>query len=179
MSAKLTEQYYLKYKDIYNVILHNSTEKNKTIIRDFKNQWKKADLLIYSPSVESGVDFDEDWFDIQYGLIQDGSTTAAGYSQMLHRVRKLKDTNTLIYIGKTKYNASSFLYYPASLEEHFFKHYRTESGLGNIQLHNKCEELNKINYLLNDFIRVLNNKHYTHEFLEEKKYETPKNKITL
>jgi hypothetical protein len=173
MSAKLTEQYYLKYKDIYNVILHNSIEKNKTIIRDFKNQWKKADLLIYSPSVESGVDFDEDWFDIQYGLIQDGSTTAAGYSQMLHRVRKLKDTNTLIYIGKTKYNASSFLYYPASLEEHFFKHYRTESGLGNIQLHNKCEELNKINYLLNDFIRVLNNKHYTHEFLEEKKYETP------
>ena len=42
-----------------------------------------------------------------------------------------------------------------------------KTGLGNIQKYNKCEELNTKDYLLNDFINIIERKGYEWEFLKE------------
>jgi len=66
---------------------------------DFKNvlaTWSQCDILIYSPTCESGVNFDMDYFDKMYGILSDLSTTPRSYFQMLSRVRRLKHNDILI-----------------------------------------------------------------------------------
>jgi hypothetical protein len=65
---------------------------------DFKNvieSWSKADILIYSPTCESGVNFDKEHFDKIYGVFSK-STSSRQYFQMLSRVRKIKDDKIMI-----------------------------------------------------------------------------------
>ena len=45
--------------------------------------------------------------------------------------------------------------------------YITKSGLGIIQKYNKCEELNKKHYLLNDFVNIIEIKGYEWEILKD------------
>jgi len=59
MTAAETNKYYEKYNQKYKVIIHNSVIKNKEILSDVNNEWNKCQLLIYSPSVEAGIDFNK------------------------------------------------------------------------------------------------------------------------
>ena len=101
--------------------------------------------------------------------MSNNSTSARAFSQMIHRVRNLKDDNILIYIGDLYYSENTILYYANSLEKNLLEHYDTKSGLGNIQKYNKVEELNTKNFLLNDFINIIERKEYEWEMLEEQK----------
>jgi hypothetical protein len=158
----------------YKVIIHNGIEKNNKILRDYKNEWNKCDILLYSPTIEAGVDFDKEYFDCCYGYMSSNSTSARAFSQMLHRVRNFKDDNVLIYIGNLFYSENVVLYYPECLEHNLLESYETKSGLGNIQKYNKCEELNTRDYLLNDFINVIERKGYEWEILKKPKKQTTK-----
>ena len=75
----------------------------------------------------------------------------------------------MIYIGNLNYNTNDFLYYPKTIDNYHFKNYDTEKGLENIQLHNKVEELNTINFVVSDFIRIIQRKGYTFKFLDKRK----------
>ena len=169
MLCNPTQEYKKKYDDMgYKVIIHNGIEKNNKILRDYKNEWNKCDILLYSPTIEAGVDFDKEYFDCCYGFMSNNSTSARAFSQMLHRVRNFKDDNVLIYIGNLFYSENVILHYPDSLNKNFLESYDTKTGIGNIQKYNKCEELNTRDYLLNDFINIIERKGYEWEILTQK-----------
>jgi hypothetical protein len=172
MRCNKTMEYKQKYSDLnYNVICHNGIEKNNAILKDFKNKWGNADLLMYSPTIEAGVDYDNEHFNCCMGFMSNGSTSARAFSQMLHRVRHTTENEILIFIGTLKYDKNAMLYYADSLEKNLLENYDTKSGLGNIQKYNKVEELNSTNFLLNDFINIIERKGYEWEILEQEKNE--------
>ena len=78
----------------------------------------------------------------------------------------------MIYIGNLNYHEKDFLYYPKIIDNYYFQNYDTIKGLENIQLHNKVEELNTINYVVSDFIRIIQRKGYRFKFLEKKTKST-------
>ena len=108
------------------------------------------------------------------GYMSNNSTSARAFSQMIHRVRNLKDDIILIYIGDLYYSENTILYYPECLENNLLESYDTKSGLGNIQKYNKCEELNTKHYLLNDFVNIIERKGYEWEILKDKAKKSEK-----
>lgn len=86
------------YKPDKKVLVYtgNSSDNTKNDLKDCINKWKEADVLIYSPTIEAGVNFDLDHFDKMYGIICGQSTSPRAFLQMLARIRKLKDTNITI-----------------------------------------------------------------------------------
>jgi len=163
MLASDTLKYQQMFKD-YNVLVHSGTEKNKQKLINYKKEWLSTDILIYSPTIEAGVDFDISHFDACFGTMSDRSTSARAFSQMLHRVRNFTEDTIYLHIGNLNYNELDFLYYPITIKNHYFKNYDTSCGLANIQLHNKVEEMNSKNYIISDFIRIIKRKGYTFEF---------------
>ena len=68
----------------------STDDKGKLDLLDVITNWTNADLLLYSPTIESGVNFDKEHFDKIYGVICGGSTSQRAFIQMLSRVRKIK-----------------------------------------------------------------------------------------
>jgi hypothetical protein len=66
-------------------------------IKNIAAAWK-VDVLIYSPTITSGVSFKEKHFDRVYGFFRAGSAPAAECDQMLGRVRDIADGVGVIYI---------------------------------------------------------------------------------
>jgi len=89
----LTEKYPKKTILSYTGSSADSTKK------DFNNVdeiWATADVLIYSPTCEAGVNFDKKHFQKMYGILTDGSTTPRGFLQMCARIRKLENNEILL-----------------------------------------------------------------------------------
>lgn len=62
----------------------------KRALRDVNKLWCTARLVMYSPTVEAGVDFNLEYFDRMFVFTCQGSTTPLGLMQMTGRVRTLK-----------------------------------------------------------------------------------------
>ena len=63
MLCNPTQEYKKKYSDLnYKVICHNGIEKNNDILKDFKTKWGTCNLLIYSQTIEAGVDYNKEYF---------------------------------------------------------------------------------------------------------------------
>jgi hypothetical protein len=161
MLCNPTQKYKNIYTDLnYRVICHNGIEKNNDILKYFKNEWPNCDLLIYSPTIEAGVDYDKENFNCCMGYMSINSTSAKAFCQMLHRVRNFKDEEVLIYIGDLSYSENTILHFPDCLEQDLIENYDTKKGLGNIQKYNKCKALNTKHFLLNDFVNIIERKGY-------------------
>jgi len=104
----------------YIVVCHNGIEKNNEQLRKYKEEWMKANLSIYSPTIEAGVDFDMKHFHKLYGYMSDSSTSARAFSQMLHRVRQFESDEVLIYIGNLFYSENIILNYVENLDKNLF-----------------------------------------------------------
>ena len=74
---------------------------------DVNNIWNKCDVLIYSPTIEAGVNFDVPYFDKIFGILADMSTSQRSFIQMLNRVRKLTD-NEIIINNSDSHNKAIF-----------------------------------------------------------------------
>lgn len=61
----------------------------KETLDDVNKSWKEYDVIIYSPTIQSGVSFEEEHFDECYGVFNNLTNTYSDCSQMLHRVRSL------------------------------------------------------------------------------------------
>ena len=58
-----TQEYKKIYTDLnYKVICHNGIEKNDNVLKNYKNECSKCDILLYSPIIEAGVDYDKEYF---------------------------------------------------------------------------------------------------------------------
>ena len=82
-------------------------------------------FLPCSPTIEAGVGYDKEYFNTCMGYMPNNSTSSRAFSQMLHRVRNLKDEyperdlklprtadTILIYIGDLYYSEIIFLLAP-------------------------------------------------------------------
>ena len=78
---------------IYTSFTHDS-EKMK--LDDVNNIWDKCDVLIYSPTIEAGVNFDKPHFNKIFGILSDMSTSQRSFIQMLNRVRKITDNEIIL-----------------------------------------------------------------------------------
>ena len=101
MSSKKAKE----YKDLINekfkdkqllIYTGKSDDKCKDDLKNVLELWSKTDVLIYSPYIEAGVNFDLEYFDKIYGIICNKSTSPRGFMQMIARIRKIKDTNIKI-----------------------------------------------------------------------------------
>lgn len=175
MTKTESEKYFNKYKSIYNVIIHNSIEKNKDILKKVNEKWGQCDLLIYSPTVESGVDFNiVDYFDKCYSTISNMSTSYRAFFQMLNRVRYYKDDNINILIPH------NIIWKPLAVlvkfdEMRIHKWQNVElTNLTNILIHNDVEKFNSKKYLIASIIMTLKNKGHTFEYLGDRPQKRPK-----
>lgn len=77
-----------------------SSDNTKDDLKEVNKNWSDCDVLIYSPTIESGVNFDMKHFKKLYGIICLGSTTQRAFCQMLSRVRKFEeDTITILNVN--------------------------------------------------------------------------------
>lgn len=112
MSSKLAIEFYERYSKKYKTVIHcaRSDDQNKQKLMNVKKFWKQFQVVIYSPSIESGVNFDISHFDKIYGVLSSKSTSPRGLMQMLARVRKIKDRNIMIYLNNIPFKEKGNFY---------------------------------------------------------------------
>ena len=86
-----------KYPNL-NILLYTSFtgDEEKMKLDDVNNIWDKCDVLIYSPTIEAGVNFDKPHFNKIFGILSDMSTSQRSFIQMLNRVRKITDNEIIL-----------------------------------------------------------------------------------
>jgi hypothetical protein len=181
MSADMANKYYELYNKDYKVLVHSSMTDDELkqklqIVNEF---WTQYDLVICSPSVESGVDFNVEYFEKMYVILSDGSTHQRGLNQMTNRVRKLKNLHVNCYLNGLPYAEKANLYTLDEAEVMFKKYITldkftvTEDGnLENntknfncINKYNYLETLNKNkSYFVPYLLKLLKQKHQTWTF---------------
>jgi hypothetical protein len=169
MTKTETEKYYNLYKDKYKVIIHNSIEKNKNILLNVNEEWAKCDILIYSPTVESGVDFNiKNYFDKCYATISNASTSYRAFFQMLNRVRYYKTNiiNVLVPFNiPWNWNVQMITFDDMKLNK--WNNIET-TNLSTILIHNDVERFNTQKYLIASILQTLKNKGHTYEYLKDR-----------
>jgi hypothetical protein len=124
---KLNKQ--IKKKDI-NSIMHTSgtDDKLKTKLEDVNSFWIKYQVVLYSPCIESGIDFNEDHFDKIYCIVKNGFMTCSqrSFLQMVGRIRHVRDNNILCY-----YNGPKILNAPMYTYDDILSYFRYYESLNN------------------------------------------------
>ena len=75
-----------------------SDDSLKNNLKDVNTYWQQFQCVLYSPSIEAGVDFSAVHFDKLYSVISARSCSPRSFLQMTGRVRTLKDNNVLTLI---------------------------------------------------------------------------------
>ena len=101
MSSTECKYFHDKIKNInpeLNVLIYtgSSSDANKEDLKNVLEIWGKCDVLLYSPTIEAGVNFDLPHFDKMYAIICSKSTTPRAFLQMLARVRKTTDNHIMV-----------------------------------------------------------------------------------
>lgn len=92
-STAFKKRYPDKIIGIYTGKTSDSIKKHLEKVND---EWLLCDIVIYTPTIEAGVNFDIVHFNNIFGIISDGSCSQRAYFQMLARVRKITDSNIII-----------------------------------------------------------------------------------
>src|SRR5208282_4157960 len=177
LSAKLAER-NVKY------LMHTShtDDKLKSKLENVNKHWSKYNVILYSPCIESGVDFNVDHFDKIYCVLKNGQCTCSqrSFLQMVGRIRKVRNKNIrCLYTGPINIDSPIYTYDDVLS---YFRHYETMNGKKILQniiyeeviegdmvklkrktseislydsicIHNEVEQLNKHQYI---FMTVLN-----------------------
>lgn len=141
MSASALESIVVTLKkNKINYIMHSSKTDDilKNELEDVNSFWIKYQCVLYSPTIESGIDFNQKYFDKIYAIIKPGQLTTSqrGFLQMIGRIRFVVNSKILCYYGgpikSDKSNKSSiplnsriYLYNDVL---NYFQHYETLNG---------------------------------------------------
>lgn len=168
MSANACNSIKEMFKN-YNICIHTGIEKNIKILRNYMEEWSKCDLLIYSPTIEAGVDFNMEYFDKCYGLVCKNSTKARPYLQMLSRVRNFKEnTIKILMLGIPNFIENALIYRKEEIESIKYSEYNEEDETFiNIMLENETEEINSNVFLITELTRLLKLKGHTYEYIPD------------
>jgi len=104
LKATLTSKFPDKTILLY---IADTDDKEKHNITNILENWSKADVVIYSPTIEAGVSFDKQHFDRLYGYLSDNSCSQLAFFQMMSRVRKFNNNDFYIYINEIILNKNS------------------------------------------------------------------------
>lgn len=121
MSSTEAEDYYNKMVSMkVKVILHTSktNDQLKEELKDVNKLWSQYNVLIYSPTIESGVDMNLEHFDRIFVVLSACSTSPRGLLQMCARVRKIKHKNIYLYTNKLPYKEKASFYTFAETEDY-------------------------------------------------------------
>lgn len=113
MSSEKALFYHNMFKDKYDVLLHysKSDDSLKQKLTEVNKLWSKYEMVIITPTVEAGVDFNvSDHFDKLYVILSTGSTSQRGLLQMCNRVRSLKSTDVNVFLNGLNYRTNANLY---------------------------------------------------------------------
>lgn len=168
MSSKECEIIREKYEDKYKVVIHNGIQKNKKLLLDVNKYWKKCDILVYSPTVESGVDFTQVHFDMCFGLLSSESTSYRAFLQMMNRVRNFKDNNINVYTGTLSFKEYDAIFTYNDVEAELYSD-MDKTPLIKVLIHNKVEENNTRTYFMPCLLELIKNKGHTFEYIETKR----------
>lgn len=194
MSESQANMYYLRYSEQYRTIKYTSKTNDGDIalLADVKAIWGSQQLVIYTPCIEAGVDYDIEHFDKIYVTLSGGSTSQRGLMQMIGRVRKLKDYTVETFlkdIPAYKFAAQKDVYTFEEIKA-FYRtltdKQQTTYGLVDevlvvkqteefnlfdvIQMYNEVEKKNKTPVcFLPLLIRIITRKGNTYEIVEEVK----------
>jgi len=99
LSMSTANEYHEKYKGIVKAILHcsKSDDELKEKLQDVNELWAQYQLVIFTPCIESGLNFDCEHFDKIYVVLCQHSTSQRSTMQMIARIRQLRDSNVQIY----------------------------------------------------------------------------------
>lgn len=187
MSSSIATYFQNKYKDQYKTVLHcaKSDDANKEMLKDVNEFWIKYELVIYSPSIESGVNMDREHFDQIFVILSSKSTSPRGLMQMMSRVRKVKDNNVLIYLNNLPFKEKANFYTYDEVKEYigevYSKYLKPKTVLdptidkmvmqyhfdlyAQILVHNETENANKTRNLFVPYlIKLLTEKGHTYEY---------------
>ena len=95
-----------KYNDKIGNHLDNNSLK-ELVLKDIEKFIieNKVDILLYTPTIKTGISIDSEYFNTHYSYGKSGSVNCRTYIQMLFRARKLIDKEFNIYIeGSMKLN---------------------------------------------------------------------------
>jgi hypothetical protein len=180
MTKAETEVYRIMYNQKYKVIVHNSLEKNTNALKNANEEWSKVDILIYSPTVEAGVDYNiVKHFDKCYSVLSNRSTSYRAYSQMLNRVRYYND-NTIMCLmtGNIPWKLDEIIYRYDELRLCKYKGIEMNS-LVNVLIHNDIEKINNSNYFMYCLIKLIEDKGHSYEYLDDKPVKRQKQPISI
>jgi hypothetical protein len=97
----------------HKVLLHYSKSHDalKTQLKNVNDLWTEYEMVIITPTVEAGVDFNvKEHFDKLYVVLSLGSTSQRGLLQMCNRVRNLRSTEVKVLLNGLNYRTSANLY---------------------------------------------------------------------
>lgn len=103
----------LEFPDIADKIVYYYGGCNDALKEDFKNvteAWIDKRVVMYSPTVEAGLDFNKEHFNKQYVIISKKSNSIRALFQMMSRIRKFSNNDVLCYT-ELKYRVSSIQTY--------------------------------------------------------------------
>ncbi|GAQ89675.1 hypothetical protein KFL_005490050 [Klebsormidium nitens] len=96
LGSAVAEQELVEEKEVLIITRHSDGEVKRGL-SDVNRSWKKR-LVIISPTVEAGVDFNQPWFHRMFLYICKKSTHPRGLDQMKGRVRQLVDSLVLCFV---------------------------------------------------------------------------------
>jgi hypothetical protein len=91
------------------LLIHRETNENEKLeqVINVNEKWSKYDIIIYTPSVCMGISFDDEYFDHIFAYGCENSLGSQEFCQMLHRIRKPKETSIYLALDKfVEYDAS-------------------------------------------------------------------------
>lgn len=182
MSANTVDNYkndLMEKHPKLNILSYTSKTSDDIKNEDFNNistSWL-ADVLIYSPTVESGVDFNEKNYDSLFIIYSNFSTCPRGLNQMINRVRKFNNDNVHVLLKGAP--TSNILY---NIDDIFnnYKSITHKNNLNNFDIiycYNLLETLRSEKNFSSVFLEMLHKK--GHKIIFNKNIEEKQNKPKL
>lgn len=104
-SKKEVRRLYREFKENYNCLFMTSDQPYK--VREQycsqSQQFSEFQWLGYTSTMTVGVDINMDHFDMQFGYVTAGSSTAREFMQMLARVRQLRSREIHLFVNQKKF----------------------------------------------------------------------------
>lgn len=101
---KIKNEIKLKYEELkVSIYTGGSSDLDKKDLKNVIENWALLDVLIYSPTIEAGVNFDLVHFDRCFGIVSSNCNSQRAFCQMLSRVRKFKNNDILIMAQNLDY----------------------------------------------------------------------------
>ena len=120
MSSSFIYRLEHKFKNKYKCIVHTSKSDDslKEELKDVNKLWIKYQLIMYSPTIESGIDFNIEHVNKIYVILSPNSTSPRGLLQMIARCRQVSDDYILVYLNKMYYNETGCFYQYNEIENY-------------------------------------------------------------